>query len=132
MAMLDDRFTGTLGRIDGDQKLFDELATYFIEDAPQLLATAKIGAASRNPETVARAVHTLRGLLATFDAEEGVSVTKWIGQKVAANDWSAAAEALGRLRAEVDNLIAVLKQFRRRVLSCEKPIGRELIVVVLF
>ena len=43
MAILDSRFAGPLSRIDGDQKLFDELAAYFIEDAPELLVTARRG-----------------------------------------------------------------------------------------
>ncbi len=113
MATLDTRFSGPLSRIDGDQKLFDELAAYYIEDAPQLLDAAECGLADRSEETVARAVHGLRGLMATFDAHRAVGITKSIEQWVSRGNWQAVQEALGELRAEVDHLQCDLREYRK-------------------
>jgi HPt (histidine-containing phosphotransfer) domain-containing protein len=113
MAILDSRFAGPLGRLDGDQKLFGELAAYFIEDAPQLLAAARSGMADRNAQAVARAVHGFGGLTATFDAYEAVGITKSIGQMVSNGDWKAVGDALAELETEVDNLRCDLGEYRK-------------------
>jgi len=112
MAVLDNRFAGTLGRIDGDQELFDELAAYFSEDAPQLLAEARKGTVAKDSEMVARAVHGLRGQVATFDAETAVAITKLVGQKVSVGEWSAIPAALDQLETEIESLKSHLKEFR--------------------
>ncbi len=113
MATLDTRFAGPLSRIDGDQKLFDELAAFYIEDAPQLLEAVESGIADRNGEAVARAVHGLRGLMATFDAHKAVAITKSIGQMLSHGDWGATQEALAELKAEVNHLQCDLREYRK-------------------
>jgi two-component system sensor histidine kinase/response regulator len=113
MAMLDTRFAGPLSRIDGDEILFDELAAYFIEDAPQLLAAAQSGVADGSADEIARAVHGLRGLMATFDAHKAVEITKSIGQMVSNGDWRAIRVALAELETEVDDLRCDLREYRR-------------------
>ena len=113
MAILDSRFSGPLSRIDGDQKLFDELASYFIEDAPQLLEAVQIGVAERNTDAVARAVHGLGGLMATFDAHQAVGITRSIGRMASTGDWPAVQDALTELETEVHNLRCDLGEYTK-------------------
>ena len=113
MAILDSRFAGPLSRIDGDQKLFAELAAYFIEDAPELLVTARRGAADRSAQTVARAVHGLRGLTATFDGYKAIAITKSIGPLLGDGDWQAVQDALDELETEIDNLQCDLRDYKK-------------------
>ncbi len=113
MPTLDNRFAGPLSRIDGDQKLFDELAAYFIEDAPQILAAAQSALADRSAEAVARAAHGLRGLMATFDAHKAVGITKLIEKMAADRNWRSVQEALAELETEIDNLRCDLREYRK-------------------
>lgn len=114
MAILADRFAGALSRIDGDRELFDELATCFIEDAPKLLKSAKRGVAERDAEAVIRAVHGLRGLASTFDAEEAVGLSKSIELSASRGDWPAVGGAIGRLEIETNALRDALDGYTGR------------------
>jgi HPt (histidine-containing phosphotransfer) domain-containing protein len=110
MANVDEHFAGALRRLDGDRELFCELATYFIEDAPGLLKTARSGMVNRNADAAGRAMHALRGLIATFDADRAVATTKLIEDSASRGDWQVVPNALDRLDTEIDALRKTLLQ----------------------
>ena len=49
------QFAGALKRLGGDEELFRELATYFIEDAPKLLHVIRVELPAGNAEPIYRA-----------------------------------------------------------------------------
>ena len=78
MIEISGQFETALRRLGGDEQLFQELATYFIEDSGELLKTIRIGIAANTVESIERAAHGLRGLAANFDAEQVVSIATTI------------------------------------------------------
>jgi HPt (histidine-containing phosphotransfer) domain-containing protein len=113
------RFAATLKRLEGDQRLFQELAVYFIEDAPALLQAIRAGVASGNAGDSQRAAHSLRGLLANFDAEQALagSVEDLCGN----GELQRVPEALAPLEMEVQSLRDALRQFTPQSLAAARP-----------
>lgn len=55
-----------LAHVDGDRELLRELAAMFLEDYDRLLNEARNSILQRDPATLERAAHTLKGRLAFF------------------------------------------------------------------
>ena len=55
--------------LDGNRILLMELASMFKEDVPQLLCNLKAAVANENAKHTRSAVHSLKGLVATFYAQ---------------------------------------------------------------
>ena len=102
------RFDGALKRLGGDEELFQELMSYFIEDAPELLKTIEAGLAAGSAESIRRAAHSLRGLAANFDAEEAMAIACSIEQMASKGDLQPVPSALAHLAVEVRSLRDVL------------------------
>ena len=57
-----------LRALDGERELLSQLATMFVEDAPELLTTLEQAVAAGDCLIARRTVHSLKGLAATFYA----------------------------------------------------------------
>jgi HPt (histidine-containing phosphotransfer) domain-containing protein len=55
---------GTLTRFEGDQQLFREIITFFLEDSPPLLTELRRAAEVAHPQAVRSTAHALKGLIA--------------------------------------------------------------------
>lgn len=60
--------SATLQRIGHDHSLLRDLATFFVEDVPPLLAELKSAIPARAAGDVERAAHCLKGLASNFNA----------------------------------------------------------------
>ncbi len=59
-----------LAALDGDRALLCDLASMFVEDAPQVVAELRAAVQADHPLEARRAVHSLKGLVSTFYAAE--------------------------------------------------------------
>ena len=104
-------FVMALQRLGGDEELFQELATYFLEDADELLNAVRTGFARGDAENVGRAAHSLRGLAANFEAEQVISIASSIEQMAFRGELQAVPSALVDLEAEVQSLRGLLQDY---------------------
>jgi HPt (histidine-containing phosphotransfer) domain-containing protein len=114
LAREDDRvfnFNSALARLGNDRNLFADLVTFFIEDAPELLAAIRTGLDNGNAKEVMRASHSLKGLLSSFDAHQAVSLAARIENASREADLVAACETLPRLEDEVSRLQGLLHPY---------------------
>ena len=66
--------SAALKRLGGDEQLFSEFITIFMEDSPALLEQIRGGLDSKDESTVERNAHALKGLVSNFGAKECVEV----------------------------------------------------------
>jgi HPt (histidine-containing phosphotransfer) domain-containing protein len=97
-------FDRALSRLGNDRELFQELIAYFREDAPGLVETIRSGTAAGCRDGVLRAAHSLRGLLANFDAETAVDIAGSIEQMARKDELHAVPGAIAELETEIDAL----------------------------
>jgi HPt (histidine-containing phosphotransfer) domain-containing protein len=121
MQNADFQFATALKRLGADEELFHDLATYFIEDSPDLLQAAHAGLAEKNRDKVCRAAHTLRGLAANFDAEQAVSAAEALEKLALLEEWRQIPPALTRLEFEVRGLGDILSKLSIGSLSRTAP-----------
>ena len=114
METISHQFDQALKRLGGDEELFYDLATYFIEDSPDLVRAIHAGLAAARVQEVQRAAHTLRGLAANFDAEPAMTLAGAIEQMAAKGDWRSVPATLAHLESEVQHLRTVLEGYQAR------------------
>jgi len=121
---------GALKRLGGDEELFEELVTYFIEDAPGLLKAVRLGLAAGSGPMVHRAAHSLRGLAANFDAEQVMRLAGSIEQMASQGDLLQVVAPLASLDSEVQSLRDSLQEYlvhsashRLGITPCRPPLA---------
>ena len=75
-----------LKALDGNTELLKDLANMFGEDAPILLEELKVALKGNHPINVRSAVHSLKGLIATFYAKNGVEIAQRLEDAAAAGE----------------------------------------------
>ena len=65
-----------LQALEGNEELLKDLASMFVEDAPILLNHVKAALTENDATQVRTAVHSLKGLVATFYASSGVEIAQ--------------------------------------------------------
>ncbi len=109
----------SLVRLGGDPSLFCEIVALFLEDAPQLLERARLGLRDENLPELERAVHSLKGLSANFDAMPFASAAYCVEQYAHDQDLARVAESFPELEQEFARLWTTLTTFR----NCERHSG---------
>jgi HPt (histidine-containing phosphotransfer) domain-containing protein len=102
-------FDAALERMDGNRSLLADMATFFLEDSPELLARIREGLESRSTEEVRRAAHSLKGLAANFGAERTVQTARAIEKAAEAGELRQAGEYLANLEQCVEELSGALQ-----------------------
>jgi len=77
-----------LQALDGNAELLKDLASMFVEDAPELLVQLKSAVADHRPTQARAVVHGLKGLVATFYAKSGVEIAQRLEDAAAEGDLS--------------------------------------------
>lgn len=94
-----------LEALDGERELLSQLATMFVEDAPQLLTELEDAVASDDPVAARRATHSIKGLVATFFAAPTVELAHRLEQAAADGRLDEFNDGGGRnLRLAVESL----------------------------
>ena len=99
----------SLAQLEGDRDLLVEIAGLFLEDAPALWEGVTRSIAGGDPEGLRQAAHTLKGAAANLGSPavaRGALVLERLGRD---RDLGPAADAVRRLRADLDRLEAVLE-----------------------
>jgi len=65
-------FAPALARLEGDEELLKEQMSFFLQDAPRLLADIRTSIAQRDGRGLQLAAHRMKGLAANFDAEQAI------------------------------------------------------------
>jgi HPt (histidine-containing phosphotransfer) domain-containing protein len=68
--------SSALAGLDGSRELLEELAQIFVEDTPDLLQQLEQAIALDDAQEARRAVHSVKGLAATFFARPTVELAK--------------------------------------------------------
>jgi HPt (histidine-containing phosphotransfer) domain-containing protein len=99
-----------LAALGGDADLLRELGTMFCEDAPQLLDELQQSVTSGDSEAARRAVHSLKGLSATFYAQPTVELAADLESSVATGELDVLRNGgIDRLRAAIETLASELQ-----------------------
>jgi PAS domain S-box-containing protein len=106
-----------LRRLDGDQSLLVDLIGFFLEDYPGLLIRIDEGLAASDAASVERAAHSMKGLVANFDA----AITKDIAQQLEScakqRDLTNASDLSEGLKQATTELAIQLDRYRKNILS---------------
>jgi HPt (histidine-containing phosphotransfer) domain-containing protein len=121
MKTISSHFAGTLKRLGGDEDLFCELACYFVEDAPELLHTIHEALTAGSAPGIQRAAHSLRSLVANFDAEQATAIASGLEQMGAKGDLVAVPAALAGLEVEVQSLLETLREYAAQAAPPIRP-----------
>jgi CheY-like chemotaxis protein len=93
-----------LARIDGDEKLLDELAGLFLEEYPKQRAIMREAIKNGELETLKRTAHALRGALGNFYAHRAVKAVQAVEDAAQQGEADAAGRAMKELAREIDRL----------------------------
>jgi two-component system, sensor histidine kinase and response regulator len=97
-----------LSRMGRDRSLLEDVARFFLEDAPGLLEHIKTGIRAGDAEGVAHSAHSLKGLASNFDAVYAHSLAAEIELHGRSSRLDAAALLVDDLEREVARVEAAL------------------------
>ncbi len=97
-----------LARIAGDEELLDTLIQMFRDDAPRYLSELDEALAASAWPRLARAAHTLKGVLATFSARRGERVTRELEEAAKSGRAADCPHLVVRARREVESFLKAL------------------------
>ena len=108
-----------LAMIDGDQELFQELATLFISESSGLLNQIHDALAQRDAKALERAAHSLKGSVGAFRAEPTRLVAQQLEDLGNCGDFERAAEVGRELESKVAQLKNALADYQKESALCE-------------
>ena len=98
-----------LNRLGGDQEILSELITAFLEDAPRLMKKMRRSLKEKKRRSLYRAVHSLKGLAANFEALELVKVCQMVEDKVKSPPAKVSERRLDILNVELTRVVSRLE-----------------------
>ena len=107
--------SSTLKRLGNDVDLFNQIIQIYLEDSPDLFASARQAISENDAPSLRRAAHSLKGLTATMSASRAVSAAFHLEQLGAGSDLDEAPAALEQLNQRLAELNAALEAYRRQV-----------------
>ncbi len=94
----------TLGRLRGNEALLRDVARFFHEDAPQLVANIHEASRRDDLSTLARSAHSLSGMASTFDARQAVEAAMHVERLAQGGLTVELPAAIERLESTVQQL----------------------------
>ena len=110
----------TMKRVEGDEELLMELIELFLQDAPEAMTKITKAIESGEPNALANAAHTIKGIVSEFGAKNAYELSLAVelaGRKEKLDGIENMVEQLGK---EVEHLTEELKQFARAQGTPEK------------
>ncbi|MBX9788910.1 MAG: response regulator [Pirellulales bacterium] len=99
-----------LARVENDLDLMQELIALFLDNAPLLLTELAVGVQQRQPETIERLAHALKGSMQNLAAPHAAEAAAKLEQLARGGDLSEADAALAELQARFNSLTAELNE----------------------
>lgn len=99
-------FALALRAMDGDQKLLEQLAIIFSEDAPVIAAEFGKSIGAQDSKSARMAIHSLKGLAASFFDKSAVEKFAAIEQCCVDENWRALEDSPGEVCSSIEALIA--------------------------
>jgi two-component system, sensor histidine kinase and response regulator len=97
-------------RVEGDMDLLAEMIELHLENSPQLVAEIEAAVAARDGERLARATHTLKGVLRNMGATRSADAAANLEEIGKRGDFAEANAALAALLDEFERLQNVLAE----------------------
>ena len=101
-----------LRRLDGDRTLLVDLIGFFLEDYPTLIVRMDEAAAAEDAALLERAAHSLKGLVANFDAKLAKDLAQKLENAANNRDLTHVQEFIESLKSATAELAANLDEFR--------------------
>jgi CheY-like chemotaxis protein len=98
-----------LQRLGNDHQLLRDMAGFYIEDVPSLMAELRSALESGDVELASRSAHSLKGLSSNFEALFAVSASLAVENAARAGDLQKAAAGVDELDHELGRVIEALK-----------------------
>jgi len=99
-----------LNRMGHDRQLLADVALFFLEDAPPLVAQLDAAWKARDGKDIAQAAHTLKGLASNFDAHYVQTLSAEIESQGFQNQLEGIDSKIASLGDEVDRAIEAMKK----------------------
>lgn len=101
----------TLRRLGDDIELMDQIILIFLEDAPGLVHAAREALARADAVELRRAAHSLKGMMATLSATQGVNAAFRLEQSAASGDLTSASNLIHECGERVTDLTHALQSY---------------------
>jgi HPt (histidine-containing phosphotransfer) domain-containing protein len=101
-----------LRRLDGDQGLLIDLIGFYLEDYPNLITRIDEALAAEDPASVERAAHSIKGLVANFDAATAKDIAQELESCGKQRDLKNAADLAESLKQAAATLADQLERYR--------------------
>jgi len=104
--------------VDGDEDLFIEIATLFLEEQQQMLTAIQAAISIGDGPALSRAAHSLKGVAANFRAQGVVAMSEELENIGSSGDLDQSHEVYARLEREMSRLTASLRAFVNGKVLC--------------
>lgn len=101
-----------VARLGGDEPLARQLVTLFLAECPRMVAAVRESLDAGVADDLRRAAHTLKGSMSNFLDGAPVTTAFAIEQLAAASQLAEAVPAVEQLEREVENLLALMREFQ--------------------
>ena len=88
-------------RVGGDCELLRQIVEIVHADIPEIVTRLRSAVAFEDRKELSRAVHSLQGMLATFNAQAVLDALKPLAEMAQAGDFSASGEALREFEEKI-------------------------------
>jgi PAS domain S-box-containing protein len=102
-----------LARLRDDKNLLCDMIGFFVEDAPRLRETCRKSYQEGDLPTLHRTAHSLKGLVANFDAPTAIAATRDLEEAAKQSDVEAIPLLLDRVDNSCNELVAYLEDYRQ-------------------
>ncbi len=106
-----------LRRLDGDHSLLIDLIGFFLEDYPGLLAKMDEAATTGDASSLERAAHSMKGLVANFDAHLAKEIAQQIETASKERDMETAVGLIDGMKSAAAELAKQLELYRQNEAS---------------
>lgn len=99
---------GAMERLDGDEELWGEIRTIWVEDVPNMLEAVREAFASGDPDKLRRAAHALKGASSNVGATRVAESARMLETNALSGERTVLGAEVDRLSEEVARALEVL------------------------
>ncbi len=103
-----------LRRLDGDEGLLVDLIGFFLEDYPSLVVKMEESATANDAPSLERAAHSMKGLVANFDASIARDIAQQIETAAKQRELHGISNLINDLKSAASELAVNLERYRQK------------------